>query len=726
MKRNRQQSGDDDYENSLFEMINMMTNNGKSRINNDFLLFSEGFKQENNQTFEELKSKILKTGATIMEHPEAFLKVLIHTKLVRSISSNTEKTLNSLLKLGEVKSEEEWKEILTPHELKLLKSHSPKPPLFEMLNPTVILVCTEAEARIGIPLFRIILKLSEGSMNGIVIRPSDLDSYFENSEELLYNLNKQLINPVMNFRDYILLSDNQQEKEEMTRYLLENGASKVIQNLMNPHEVIEDFGQCAVVVSDSILSAEQGKIYFEMKLVGKTEFYLYSELVASVNEFKHLKPLDINRLKHHCISSELLIEARTKSRHMLNMDYENTLLNMSINSEQQLSNMFPNEVFFNALKFLPVQDILNNFSLVNKLARNMCFQDHLWKDICIAYASNYEFLSPFRNEQVLAKTNMPHYIIFRNIINPIIIDYKVVLEHIYSKTKEGESKASFDLIKFNSVLTTALFFEQTTCQDDTVAIGSTKLFGNFDFPSSLHQHPICQRSLILQLNINDLKEKGVGILSIENSPVKHLLPESGILYFFDNGIILHYDGSLSELTRVNNPKKTVCAKVQFYEALFIPKLSEILFSDPFLLRHLLLPSCEGFEYETLRLDEVFSQLIHPKFSNEGARLFGAYSCFSEAQWYRAADEDEDRFIDMDSYVEVGSIISPLYQFPSKNGLYGFGLIVQDGNQTVWKNVENMPNIRTLQPSYFGNFGREIPSKFKKDFKYLTEQFKTAN
>nr|CAG4712365.1 unnamed protein product [Naegleria fowleri] len=221
------------------------------------------------------------------------------------------------------------------------------------------------------------------------------------------------------------------------------------------------------------------------------------------------------RTRHLIENVQLYVESNQSMMKELQSHFANSSQDPSSNSSFIISPLLPQDMIVHILKFLSLQELLE-FRLVNNLANMMCLQDILWKEICMRESKHYSFLHPLltttttttnihsmksstvmnssnsgnnsgnnnssnnsgnNNSNSTTLTRIPYYVIYRNYIHPLLVDYKIIhrlllpnpmMDTTTTTTDKNSSSTTVDTIDATGQTTTT-----TTTTAHTSSAGSS-------------------------------------------------------------------------------------------------------------------------------------------------------------------------------------------------------------------------------------------------------------
>ncbi|KAG2381662.1 hypothetical protein C9374_006046 [Naegleria lovaniensis] len=492
--------------------------------------------------------------------------------------------------------------------------------------------------------------------------------------------------PLFENEQVLLLSGSEESRNEMIQLFAEKKVTVIDDD--NLDNVV--LSRSIVVVSDDFIEVKKP---FQLSTYEKTilEFAVQIDCIL----FKHLK-----YCFEHCIimekemfdeCSELLkknnyfsgllqfplYQHRKRRRNLLDEDQIQSFKEAAsslpdINEQISLTRLVPNEIIYHILRFLQVQELLE-FRVVNNLANVMCLQNFIWKDMCVNTCKKYPFFSSMNIDAY----NLPYVVVYRNYIRPLIKDFSKLLSLCHIEDSTLATIVSKE--RFLQLLTPTLFIDTSICSDEEIPIGSSKMGGTADLPTTQEgtevkeiAGKISQMGLLLQLNLNECVHEIFGLsYQASNNLLKNIFPKSGILYFFchtsiesPHGIILHYDGPMDKLKRCESGKEKNAFRIKFYEALSLPAVSDCYFTSDYKKYG---DAIRGVDEDDLF--DILSQHIHAPFSQgEPHSLFGRLPFVTQDEWIRdendLPDSDEDEDEEDDRFLDMNKILTPILKLSS--------------------------------------------------------------
>jgi len=487
-------------------------------------------------------SKFSNKKATVIEHPEEFLRLCLFVNAANSKGDDEERCFK-LLNKG--KTQEQCMNALNEKEKEKLKQAEE--------GNIVLFVITSKEdylKKSAICQLSTFLIEYANVLSGGLLSEKFLEVYFEsemNAEDLMYdNESKFVIGlPFHSNHPVLLLAGNEDEYSEMRNFF--EGKEVPVLTVDSFDQKKIRLGDCTIVISEEFLKKLPQDLTQEE--IETLQFYIHTNGVLFhrakelFNECKDIDTLDYDNCeellkdtglcKH--IYDNSVVNKRRKRRHILDdakvKEYVEVMSFLPKHHElAELTYLLPNEVVTYILHFLPVINILD-FRLVSHTANIMCLQDGLWREVNISMCKKFNFLSPIRHNKV--SFDLPHYIIYRNHIYPLLLDYKIM------KSILGVTPSNADVVhesKFDEMIAPAVYFDTSMKTDEYFAIGSTKLSGYGDLPKDLPKNAInSNMTFVLQINLDECSKTdlfGIPYHFLKNQIIPVSIYSTCIIYIY--------------------------------------------------------------------------------------------------------------------------------------------------------------------------------------------------
>ncbi|KAF0981974.1 hypothetical protein FDP41_011835 [Naegleria fowleri] len=648
----------------------------------------------------EYEQKIKTKGAIILQHPEEFFRMCIFNN--EGKFKNEEELVRCTTLLNKRKSKEECENILNEEEKKIIAA--------DPYSYTIVLVTSKEDYKKKTPITQLASFLLEYSdtLNGAIVNVKFLDEYFDSrhhADHIIYSDDNDFTIGLP-FQSYshpvLLLYGREQSKNEMIEYFKEHEVTVLSKEVYDSQSVL--LGDCTIILSDDFFLKKPEELTLEE--IDILHFYIhtngitFSRTKELFDECKDVSTDDYDSCEEmlrrsgyfNQVYNFSVFKKRKDRRHLLDNKeveaYSQDLASLpAVPEHQRLSIKIPNEIFYHIIQFMLPSEILQ-LRLLNNLSNIMCLQDFVWKQVCYHTAKRFkQFLSPFLEDKIY---DMPYFLIYRNYINPLLIDLKYI--HRVFDLPLVDKKL------LEESISTALFIDTSLCKDEDIPIGSTKMGGAYDMPSNFDTQNIVDHSLLLQLNLEEDQKGGLFGLSYHNLS-KRLksntwIPKTGVMYFFykmdSEAKVFYFNGPISKLTRFGSGLEKSTFRVKFYEALEVKDYSEMQFTTDFL----------KFEEEYSEdLSSSLAQFIHaPYIQYEPHKLFGQCPVvpkedFSDYDNGTDSSSEDDEEEDTYGYLDLNEFLFPLLQL-SKDSK------IQENNILAFEDQADINFLVEGEPEHF--------------------------
>ncbi|EFC36440.1 hypothetical protein NAEGRDRAFT_82213 [Naegleria gruberi] len=717
----------------------------------ELFCFSESFNP--NEYIERIKSR----GGLVVEHPEDFLRVCLFDNESDLTNEDEKKAFAMLTKR---KTREDCFQLLSEEEKKYISHISD--------DYTVVIITSKEDYQKKTPTCQLASFLIDYTqiMVGSIVNSNFLDIYLENPsknvDDIIYSESNDcsIGIPFQTNHPVFLLSTSEEKMQEMRQYFSEKDVPIMSREVYDFQPIT--LSDCTIVMNEEFFSRdpksltleeidilqfyvhtngitfERAKELFEeCKDISSADYDYCEEMLKKMNIFQQV--YNFSTINKRRFRRRILDEAKSK-------EFTEHLKELPIYFNDLIENI-PNEIIYHILPYLPVHELLQ-FRLLSHVANLICLQDFLWKDVCSSTCKNHHFLKPLlSNEKIF---NLPYMLIYRNHIQPLIIDYKQIKKEMFLENLAEEKV-------FKQFITPALFIDTCVSEDSSVPIGTTKMSGEPDLPKGFDSQRIVNLTLLLQLNIEENKDSDLFGLAYQVFKQKSsMFPTTGILFIFCNSDdelspskVFHYVGSTDNLERLKRSANDsrFCFTVKFYEALSLCNDSQNLFAK----------DIDEYEKQLNKGDddksEKLSQSLHAPFlTSEPHKLFGALPVLYDDEWYDENDDasssgsesEDDYEEDPYFYIDLNQFATPLIQLSEDSKtqennilessvdvesaflLAGSGEGVAVDKDCTWKEImslEDGSKLFELQNHFTSCFSYQPGTKMYKKYNHLVKQMK---